>query len=391
MELLLIITATISIVVCAAALIDLIPIFLRWFSRIHIGKWNSSEEWNASVQKVLFQQLKKTPAVPVSGNTRFTIFERLKGTYKSENLQIWQQAALLLGTNDFCGSVEAEKLINNFIRSKIDPESGGWIRRCEKNEGAMLAYAILVSPLSDKQKIKPAMDQTAFILKAMAEKYGTVPYDTSIPNVAFVDSVGMICPFLIKYSMMYSDENALDIGRRQLMEYCEKGLHEEFNIPIHCFDKNTGAPLGIYGWGRGCGWLALGMMESYLSLPEASNNKAVNDLKSYIFKQMIRNADAILRFQTSDGAWCRQIQLPDSGESTATAMLGRFMNKMFILSGDTKYKSSAEKAKRFLVGCTRRNGILDYAQGDTGGIGFYSLRMDSLPAAQGFAAGLMRM
>ena len=41
--------------------------------------------------------------------------------------------------------------------------------------------------------------------------------------------------------------------------------------------------------------------------------------------------------------------------------------------------------RRALLSATRKNGEVDYAQGYTKGIGFYSARMNTAPAAQGFA------
>lgn len=385
MKALQILTAIISAAACAVIIFDFIPFIRRWLSRIKIGQWNTKEDWSAAVQEAMLAQLKKTPVVPLSDNTRLTIMERLKGTYKSKNLQNWQQAALLLGANELCDCDEVKGQLKKFIDSKIDYESGEWIEWSEKAENAMLAFAILSSPVCVKQKIKPAMKKTAEVLFDMAEKYKTIPYDISVSDIRFVDTVGMVCPFLIKYGLTYSDENAVELGIRQLKEFCETGLNKDFCLPIHCFDKRNNLPLGIFAWGRGCGWFALGLMDSFLSLLEAPNPDIFRDSQAYIFKKMSCYADTLLNYQTTDGAWCRQILLADSGESSATAMIGWFMKKMFVLTGDQKYNNSAEQAKKFLISCTRLNGTVDYAQGDTKGIGFYSLIMDSMPAALGFA------
>ena len=46
-----------------------------------------------------------------------------------------------------------------------------------------------------------------------------------------------------------------------------------------------------------------------------------------------------------------------------------------------KLKTAAEKARRALLAATRKDGVTDYAQGDTKGVGFYSARLTAAPAA----------
>ena len=41
---------------------------------------------------------------------------------------------------------------------------------------------------------------------------------------------------------------------------------KETKIPCHCFNEKTKAPLGIYGWGRGCAWWAIGITDSLKAL-----------------------------------------------------------------------------------------------------------------------------
>lgn len=390
MKTLLIILLLLLATIVVSLLVDLIPALLRWFGRIHVGQWKNQAEWKVSAEKSLLNQLKRTPPVPVSDYTRLTIIERLRGTYTSKNLQSWQEAALLLGANEMhkCKAIDGQ--LKEFIVRKIDSASGEWQDHHEKVDSATLAFAILSSPVSDKQKIKPAMDSTANSLLALAERYGTIPYNNSMPDVRFVDTIAMICPFLFQYGVEYGSEPAIETAKRQITEYMDFGIHPELKIPVHCFNVDSRAPLGIYGWGRGCGWLAVGLMDSYRSLlaaNDANDRIAINldELKEYIMQQMIFLAEALVRFQMDNGAWGRQVFIKQTGESSATAMIAWFMGRMYCLTDGEKYKKSAEKGKEFILGCTRRSGRVDFAQGDTKGIGFYSTKLDTMPIAQGFA------
>lgn len=363
-----------SVLLLAAVLVllvDAVPAALRWYERIGIGCFADEDEWRRAVIRTAERQLKKTPAVPVSANTRLTVIDRLKGSYKSQNLQHWQKAALLLGLSSLGGELKKAADSGTDLKAAVK-------RQNFKNsvDFVILGYAALSAPTADSQKLRPMMDKIYAYLAGSA-KDGTVPYNHNLPDIRFVDTVGMICPFLYKYAAEYSCPDAEALAKKQTDEYFERGMHGEVFLPVHCFDSRGGAPLGIYGWGRGCGWLALGLAESLKWAPHSD--------KEHLLELSKRYAGALLKFQSRDGSWCRQMTACDIGETSATAMIGYFISSLYNICKDEQYKKHALAARAALISRTRRNGKIDCAQGDTQGIGFYSPRLDSLPAAQGFA------
>ena len=62
-------------------------------------------------------------------------------------------------------------------------------------------------------------------------------------------------------------------------------------------------------------------------------------------------------------------------------MIGGLLHRM-------GYKAESERCLDFLMSVTRVNGEVDFAQGDTMGIGNYSRRFEPMPAAQAFALRL---
>ncbi|NLB36209.1 MAG: hypothetical protein GX824_02750 [Clostridiales bacterium] len=364
----------------AAVLFDVVPSVLTWLRRIHIGRWTDEKDWKKAVNSAGLKWLKKTPSVPVSDNTRLTIIERLRGSYKSKKIQAWQQAALLMGAND-CTEPEAQRVSEAFIKQKIDFSTGEWKENINSVDSAMLAFAILSSRGIDKQAIRPAMKSTADMLFESALKYSTVPYDSSIPDIRFVDTVGMICPFLFLYAKEYNCPQAFELALRQLTEYLEFGVDKITGLPQHCFNKKNNARLGIAGWGRGCAWLCLALAESLNAVGESPAAAPITE-------KMKELAEKLVDYQLEEGAWSRQILGESVGESSATAVIGWFMKEAYKLTSQDKYKISFENAVRYLMSRTRRDGVVDFAQGDTKSIGFYSARLAPLPAAQGFAMKL---
>ncbi|MCL2507590.1 MAG: glycoside hydrolase family 88 protein [Oscillospiraceae bacterium] len=358
---------------------DAAPLFRRWFGRIKIGWWDGEREWREAVKKVTVKWLLKTPTMPVSDNARLTVIDRARGTYKSKKLQSWQEAALLMALNGCAEEPGVSAAIRTYI-GRIIGADGCLKEPVSGADEALRAYAILSSPLAGPDKIKSAMDSVYTFLRK-AEKGGTVPYNTAVPNIRFVDTVGMICPFLLKYAAVYGCSDARELAVRQIGEYLAVGMHGDFYIPFHGFDQGTKAPLGICGWGRGCGWLAVGLMESFKTAQDET-------FKKYLLESAGTFAARLLPLQTQNGAWSRQLFAEEAGESSATAMIGTFMAWLYEASGDEQYRKSAQQAKEFLMSRTRRDGKVDHAQGDTKGIGFYSARLDVMPAAQAFTLAL---
>ena len=58
------------------------------------------------------------------------------------------------------------------------------------------------------------------------------------------------------------------------------------------------------------------------------------------------------------------------------------------MTGYNSLRTAAMRCSEKIASNTRRSGEVDFAQGDTMGVGNYSRRFDILPAAQGFALRL---
>ncbi len=362
MKFALIVLSVFSLCALVSVLTDAVPALRTWTGRIGIGSLSADAAYD-KVRAMALRWLRQTPAVPVSDQTRRTIWERLRGKYKSDKVQHWQQGALLLGVSE-AGETAAAA---SFAETVVDAQ-GRWRQTPDRPDYALLAYALLRG--GDARMLRPAMDEMFAFLSAQAGE-GTVPYDPRVPDKRFVDTLGMVCPFLALYAKTYDCPDALGLCMRQLSEYADKGINRTCGLPFHAVRVPSGAPLGVCGWGRGCGWYALALSELLRCGIDVTRQARVF-------------ADALLPTQQANGAFSRQLLAESGGESSATAMLGHFFAVLFRQTGETAYRDAAEKACAFLRSVTRRDGQTDFAQGDTKGIGFYSLRMSPMPAAQGF-------
>lgn len=88
----------------------------------------------------------------------------------------------------------------------------------------------------------------------------------------------------------------------------------------------------------------------------------------------------LLPFQKADGGFsCLVFNPNERFESSGSALFGLLFVHAYRVSGDERYLNAAIKIEKALMKATRRDGTIDFAQGDTKGIGSYSQIFDRMP------------
>ena len=360
-------------------LIDIIPMMCNWISRVHIGRYDNEEVWKQALINRSIKWLNNTPKIKVTDNTRLTIIDRLKGNYTKSAIQHWQQAALILGLNK-CeeNNKEIDKAINKYLNNHFD-SNGQWREKPKFVDGGILSYAIMNLDGSDKYKL--SFDYMYELIKELIGDDGTVKYRKSMPNYRYVDTIGFISPFLIKYGVNYNNNEAIELGVNQIVEYFKYGFDNENVIPFHAYDIKEKYKLGLCGWGRGLGWFAIGIIDAWIELP--NNSKYKKDLEEVI----IKFSKSIIKLQQDNGGWGWTVTRKETRiDSSTTAILAWYLlNASQIEEINNECKLAYTKAIKYLMSVTKRNGAIDFSQGDTKDIGVYSMLFDILPFAQGFA------
>ena len=365
------------ILIMVILLNDIIPIMKTWVSRIHIGRYDNKDIWKNAIAEKSVKWINNTPKIKVTDNTRLVIIDKLKGNYSKSAIQHWQHAALLLGLNEG-GNNKANESINKYLNSHFDG-NGQWKEKPEFVDCAILSYAVMKCDTTDKYK--PSLDYTYELIKELVGEDNTVKYRKSMPNYRYVDTVGFISPFLVKYGLKYNDEKAIELGIKQITEYYKYGFDSENNIPFHAYDVNNKYKLGLCGWGRGLGWFAIGLIDAWRELP--NNNKYKNILEEIVIKY----ANTILKLQLDNGGFGWTVTRKETRiDSSTTATLGYFLVCASEIEEITEScLEGYNKAIKYLMSVTKKNGEVDFSQGDTKDIGVYSVLFDILPFAQGFA------
>lgn len=371
----------ILLILFAVIAIDIFPQWYTWQSRIHIGRYVNRELWTKKVVRIAIQWLKNTPTIKLTDNKRLIIIDILKGNYKRSVIQHWQQAALILGLtgchkktkNSHC-----QKEIDAFLKSNFP--NGNWKEQPTEIDGVILAYAILNIPWINHDNYKSVYDTAYQLVQDLVGTDGTVAYRKYTTDYRFVDTIGFICPFLVLYGVKFNKPEAIDLSIKQITTFNENGLLSNTNIPCHTYNIKTNLPVGLFGWGRGMGWYAIGLIDAWRILPAENSYKKVLELSVISF------AKTAITFQNENGSWS-WIVLDKSArmDSSTTATLAWFLaNASSIESISTICISAKEKALEYLKSVTRRDGAIDFSQGDTKAIGIHSNEFDILPFTQGF-------
>lgn len=376
-----IISFTLIILISVILLFDIVPMLGHWLGRICIGRYNDKDEWNKLITDRGIKWLARTPKIRVTDNTRLVLIDILSGNYTRSAIQHWQEASLVLGLAEYLkhnNDKVVENAVAKFINSKIDM-SGQWMDKPQYVDSALLAYSVMKLDFINMDKYKKAFDYIWELIKDHIGEDGTVEYRKSAKEYRYVDTIGLICPFLVLYGRRYNKNECIDLAVKQIKEFEKYGMLEKHYIPCHAYKLKDNLPMGLYGWGRGVAWFALGLIESWNELPEDSPYKPL--LKDIIYKY----SKAILGFQQKNGSWNWTVTRGEcTPDSSATAALGWFMLNASRLDEISKEcLNSTDKAVGYLMKVTRRNGAADFSQGDTKDIGVYSNLFSILPFTQG--------
>lgn len=342
------------------------------YPRYKIGRWQERSAWVGAVYHKGIQWLPKVPAVPITHNTHLVLLDMLKGKYKRQSVQVWQTGGLLLGVNAFLDD-KSDTAFRATQKHFIN-DQGNWIQSPGNVDYGILAYAFLKNS-KNPIFLKPAMDELLKLILAHKGKDGLVAY-SGRNSIRYVDTIGLVCPFLALYGKTYHSLEILELAVQQIEKYVEQGMFKDSWLPVHSYHVESGLPVGVYGWGRGTGWFVLGLIDTYLELEDKNQ-------KQRLEKTIHDVAESLLKFQWNDGGFGVFLQLNDRYDSSATAILAYFYAACYRIFRKTEYKIAADKSLNKLMKFTRRDGSLDYCQGDTVDVGIFSQRLDIMPFAQG--------
>ena len=161
----------------------------------------------------------------------------------------------------------------------------------------------------------------------------------------WIDDMFMITAVQVQAYRATNDKKYIDRAALEMAAYLEK-LQQPNGLFYH-------APDVPFYWGRGNGWVAVGMAEMLRSLPK-DHPKRAQILVSYL-KMM----DTLLKYQSADGMWKQLIDHPESWPETSSTGMFTFAMITGVKNGwleEKTYGPAARKAWIALTGYINADG-----------------------------------
>ena len=102
-----------------------------------------------------------------------------------------------------------------------------------------------------------------FLYEHDTDPEGVLPYRPAHKTgEIFADSCGMVLPFAVRYGLMKQDDDAIELGLRQITGVMQHMIDPETGLPWHVYTLDETGEVhhrGTPGWGRALGWIMYGL------------------------------------------------------------------------------------------------------------------------------------
>ncbi len=332
----------------------------------------SKKEWDKRVLKKCKKWIIKTPTISSTDVPKTTLISKIKRD-QNKAIQVWQSGSIYLALkeyNEVDQDLCTQQLLTGFKTNAQHRYSAEDINAAD--------YGLLCFSLMENGCEATTKQMCEYIEKNQTDKK-MIFYKENAKEVLFIDTLGFVCPFLVKYGILTGQEQYISLAKTQIETYLKFGIDKQSQLPYHAYLDKTKTKRGIGDWGRGLAWLLIALMDSYKCI-------IADGREDEFFRQnIIKYAEKLLELQALGGGF--SWQLLSGGmrkDSSITAVAGWYLACAGTIIGDRKYYDAAVKCREHLIGVTNNNGSVDFCQGDTIGIGVYSRAFSKMPFAQGF-------
>lgn len=341
------------------------PLIHRKFSKIKYLNFNSLNEIETKLisASVEMAQSNKVYMSFSEENNLYTQLSKVKSiilrnkSHQNYTYFNFPRAWLLLGIYKYADSTNKIKLKETVYAEteKLLDETGKLKFKFDKLDQVLFGLLFLELYITtDEEKYLKGIEDIYQQIQSFKRTDGIYLYRKK-DSVIFIDTLGMLLPFLYTYADLIKSNEIIEEANKQLTYYLEKTVYNEKEFPCHAYDLDNEIKLGSNNWSRGMAWLIIGM--AYAAKYNYVNN-SVKELFNIYYQKMedlkIDNYWPQFFGNTND----YQI------DASATIMLlfsKYFLNEVYDNEIDLALKSSIDE-----------NGFVENNSGDTIYINKYS-------------------
>ena len=152
----------------------------------------------------------------------------------------------------------------------------------------------------------------------------------------WIDDMFMITDLQAQAYLVTGDKKYIDRAAREMALYLDR-----IQRPNGLFYHHTGTP---FFWGRGDGWMAVGMAEMLRMLPK--DNPYLPRIKAAYLQMM----ETLLRYQAYDGMWRQIIDDPNSWKETSSTAMFTYAMILGVKNGWLDEKTYGTVARKGWLG-----------------------------------------
>ena len=231
---------------------------------------------------------------------------------------------------------------------------------------------------------KELMDKLCeFCLNKSRDSQDSIPYRSNTEDI-YVDYLGMVCPFLFAYAKEFNDTEVHRLAFKQIENFIKYARDEKTGLVYHGYNYKENTTKGELGWGRGMGWVLMGIAESIEYIDKTSDEYRL--LKEYL--RVLANA--VINYQRNDGYFTWSIADKEAHiDTSATSMIIYALCKG-VEQGvlDASFIVNIELGAEALHRSYKDGKIYD-GSGECGGFGKYSKDYGVYPWVMGTSIALI--
>lgn len=303
------------------------------------------------------------------------------------NNYFWHTALITIGKEKYYNFTKNQSLIEDlclFYDKVLEKKSNGY-KTIQVVDQIMNLYTLLYLKYELKyntydELIKEGLD----FIDNIYNRCGIVPYRGLNKDYILIDTLGMICPFLMRYSHYTKNKRYSEISTNQLINFINNGIDKESYFPYHSYGLISKSNNGSDEWGRGIGWMMIGFIDSMQYMD-------TEDEYFKIFKEYLNKfIPELIKYQDDNGYFKCNIKDNNAHvDSSATAFIGYSIARGIELEIlDKKYLDTVKKCCDAVLKSMDNKGRVWDCSEDCGGIGKYSMKF-SCNLANGISLGLL--
>jgi len=265
-----------------------------------------------------------------------------------------------------------------------------WIKKgatINNLENSIYGYTLIyLNELIPNDKYIKAIEKIKdYLFSYPKDKHGSLPNIKGLDDI-YVESIGMICPFLCRYGKAYHNQMAIDLAINQMINYLKYGFDSKTSLPYHGYNIKGNIKHGIIGWGRAVGWLLIGMVDSLEYI--APSNHYYKILR-YQFEVMVKTA---VNYQMKSGYYKWQLTAFEGHiDTSATSMISYAIKRGVMIGILNRSFLHYSNLGLLAISHSIENGVVMDSSAECTGFGIYPQDYGSNQWAQGPTTALVAL